>query len=124
MEGYSVKIGYVSRDISAKERVMLKDTTGATKLDEATHEESVIIDPDMYAVLDVHNEKSDNVDYEVYVILDKSGEKFVTGSKSFWDSFNNIMEEMEDANEAFQIKCFRVPSKNYKGKDFLSCSII
>lgn len=123
MTGYSVRIAEVSRELSAKERIKLKDTTDAIKLDEATQSGAIIIEPSLYAGLDVHNEKSDNVDYKIYVLVDKNGDKYVTGSESFWTSFMEIAEEMEDAGEEYAIKAYRVPSKNYKGKEFLTCSV-
>ena len=124
MEGYSVNIREVSRDITAKERVMLKDTTNAVSLDEATQSEKVIINPDYYAILDVHNEKSEDKDYVKYLIVDKNGTKFVTGSESFFTSFKSIMDEMDGCDEEFSIEVYRMPSKNYKGKEFITCSIV
>lgn len=125
MEGYSASIKTVSRELTAKERIQFKDTTSALKLDECTQESSVIITPSFYGVLAIHNEKSDNVDYENYIIVDEeTGEKYVTGSASFWSSFMDIAEEMKNESEPWQIKVYRVPSKNYKGKDFITCSII
>lgn len=123
MNGYSVSIKESSRELTAKQRIALKDTTGAVKLDEATQVEPVIINVDMYAVLDIHNEKSENPDYENYIVVDKDGTKYVTGSASFWSSFINIFTEMEGEDEAWTLKVYRVPSKNYKGKDFITCSI-
>ena len=124
MEGYSVNIREVSRDITAKERVMLKDTTNAVSLDEATQSEKVIINPDYYAILDVHNEKSEDKDYVKYLIVDKNGTKFVTGSESFFTPFKSIMDEMDGCDEEFSIEVYRMPSKNYKGKEFITCSIV
>ena len=123
MNGYSVSINESSRELTAKQSVALKDTTGAVKLDEATQVEPVIINVDMYAVLGIHNEKSENPDYENYIVVDKDGTKYVTGSSSFWSSFIDIFTEMEGEDEAWTLKVYRVPSKNYKGKDFITCSI-
>ena len=123
MNGYSVTIKESSRELTAKQRIALKDTTGAVKLDEATQVEPVIIDVDMYAILAVHNEKSEHPDYDNYIVVDKNGTKYVTGSASFWSSFMNIFTEMEGEDEAWTLKVYRVPSKNYKGKDFITCSI-
>ena len=123
MNGYSVAIKESSRELTAKQRIALKDTTGAVKLDEATQVEPVIINVDMYAVLDIHNEKSENPDYENYIVVDKDGTKYVTGSASFWSSFMDIFTEMEGDDEEWALKVYRVPSKNYKGKDFITCSI-
>lgn len=123
MTSYSVEIAETSKQLSAKERIRVKDTTDAIKLDEATQENAIIINPDMYAVLNIHNEKSDNVDYKNYIVVDKDGTKYVTGSDSFWSSFMNIYEEMDGEQEEWGIKVYRAPSKNYKGKDFITCSI-
>lgn len=124
MEGYSVKIRETSRELTAKERVMLKDTSDAVKLDTVTSEAPVLIDVDMYAILDIHNEKSDNKDYVNYLVVDKDGTKYVTGSDSFWSSFMNIYTEMLTSDEPYNIKAYRLPSKNRQGKDFITCSIV
>lgn len=124
MNGYSVVIAETNKELSAKERIKLKDTSDAVKLDEATKDEVVIITPVAFAVLDIHNEKSDNKDYKNYIIEDANGTKYVTGSESFWTSFVDIYNEMTDETEPWQIKVYRLPSKNYKGKEFLTCSII
>ena len=123
MTGYSVSIAYASKDLTAKERIQLKDTTSAVKLDEVTQTEAVIIKPAMYAELDIHNEMSDNKDYKNYIVVDEAGEKYVTGSTSFWTSFMDIAGEMENETEPWAIKVYRMPSKNYKGKEFITCSI-
>ena len=124
MRGYSVSISEVSKELTAKERVYFKDTTSAVKLDEATQGQEIIINPDYYGILTVHNEKTDDKEYENYVIVDKTGDKYVTGSLSFWTSFTDIAQEMKDSDEEWGVKVYRVPSKNYKGKDFITCSII
>lgn len=124
MQGYSVEIKETSRELSPKERIMLKDTSDATKLDEACDECSVIITPVAYAVLGIHNEKSDNKDYDNYILQDASGEKFVTGSASFWNAFMSIYKEMSEYDEEWSIKVYKLDSKNYKGKKFITCSII
>ena len=124
MEGYSVNIREVSRSITAKERVKLKDTTNAISLDEVTQEGKFVFEPDYYAILDVHNEQSEDKDYIKYVIVDKAGTKLVTGSESFFTSFKDIMGEMEGCDEEFSIEVYRMPSKNYKGKEFITCSIV
>lgn len=124
MTGYEVKIVETSKELSAKERIQLKDTTDAIKLDRATQADSVEIDVDYYAELSIHNEKSEDKDYASYVIVDKSGERYVTGSPSFWTSFMNIFNEMANETEPWTLKVYRMPSKNREGKDFITCSII
>lgn len=124
MAGYSVEIKETSRELTAKQRIALMDTYDAIKLDTACEEEAIIIEPVDYAVLSIHNEKSDNVDYENYILMDKNGDKYITGSASFWSSFMNIYNEMQGEEEAWSIKAYKLDSKNYKGKKFLTCSII
>ena len=124
MTGYSVSIAMASKELSAKERIQLKDTTSAIKLDEVTQTEPLCIIPKMYAELDVHNEMSDNKDYKNYIIVDENDKKYVTGSSSFWTSFMEIAKEMENETEEWAINVYRMPSKNYKCKEFITCSIV
>lgn len=126
MEGYSVKINRSSKELSAKDRVRIKDTTNAISLDEITQGEGdVIIDYDYHVILDVHNEKSDNKDYTKVVVVNKAGTKYVTGSKSFLTALEEIIDEMGDAGEDdIQLSVYRKDSNNYKGKQFITCSIV
>lgn len=122
---YEVKIREVSKEMTPRERIKIKDFTNATQLDTACEEGSFILTPECYAILDVHNERSkEDKDYTKYIILDKAGNKFITGSNSFFKSFLEIWEEMAPLGEEYDIEVYRVPSKNYKGKSFLTCSIV
>lgn len=124
MNGYEVKIVNCNKELTARERIKLKGTTNAVALDEATEGSSLVISPIIWAELEIHNErnKDGNVDYKKYVIIDEAGTKYVTGSESFWTSFLEIAEEMGE--EAFEVEAYKVDSKNYKGKQFISCSIV
>lgn len=127
MEGYSVKIRETSKELSPKERVAIKDTSNAISLDEVTATEgSITIQYDFHVVLDVHNEKSDNKDYTKIVVMDKGGTKYVTGSESFRTAITDIVDEMVDAGEGdnITIEVYRKDSKNYKGKQFITASIV
>lgn len=124
MIGYFVKIVNASKELSARDRVAVKDTTNAIALDAATKDSPLVIAIDYYVELAVHNEKSEDKDYKKYVVVDKSGNKFVTGSESFFTAMLEIMDEMTDSGEDFEIQVYRMPSKNYKGKEFLTCSIV
>lgn len=122
---YEVKIKSTSKELTARERVMLKDTRNAIKLDEAVGETPLVISPDYYAVLDVHNEKSkEDKDFENYIVVDTDGNKYVTGSTSFFEAFTEIVEEMDGTGEEYQIEIYKLDSKNYKGKQFITCSIV
>lgn len=126
MEGYKAVVARASKELSAKEKIMLKDMSDAVKLDDAVKEQAIIIKPDFYAIINVHNEKSDTKDYTKIVLVDgDSGIKYTTGSMPFITTFEDIMQEMEDAGETdFSLKVYAKESKNYKGKYFITCSII
>ena len=122
---YEVKINSTSKELTARERVMLKDTRNAIKLDEAVSETPLVISPVYYAILDIHNEKSkEDKDFQNYVVVDIDGNKYVTGSTSFFEAFTEIVEEMDGTGEEYQIEIYKLDSKNYKGKQFITCSIV
>lgn len=124
MEDYNVTIAKASKELTHKERVRIKDTTNALSLDEVTQDGPVLIDLDFYAVLNVHNEKSESIDYTVCILVDKAGTKYRTGSPSFLTALDEIMVDMADCDEPWQLEVSRRPSKNYKGKEFLTCSVV
>lgn len=124
MEGYKTEIVESSKELTGKQKLIFKDLSNAVKLDSATEEQPLVITPVDYAVIAVHNEKSENPDYNNYVIVDKNGTKYVTGSPSFWQAFTDIWSAMADEDEEYQIEVYKLDSKNYKGKQFLTCSII
>lgn len=127
---YSATIADSSRELSARERVMFKDTQNAISINELAEEakandaKAFIEGISGYVVLDIHNDKSDDKDYKNYMILDKDGQKYVTGSTAFWNSFMDIYNEMKDDSEPWSIEINLLPSKNYKGKNVLTCSLI
>ena len=112
MKTYRTEVTETSRPVTVKEKINLKDTTSAIRLDQATLTDGrVMIDFDMWAILTVHNEASEDKEYNQYVILDKTGNKYVTGSNNFWQSFMEIYEEMKDEEEDWGVVAYRVPSK-------------
>ena len=126
---YTATIIESSREFSAKERVMFKDLGNAESMIDyarAAIEQSAkaTIDVADYAVISIHNEATDDVDYTNYLLIDKNGNKYYTGSESFWNSFKNIYNEMKDSDEEWGIELNLLPSKNYKGKEILTCSLI
>ena len=126
---YTATITESSREFSAKARVMFKDLQNAESMIEfakATIENGAkaIIDVVDYAVISIHNEATEDVDYTNYLLIDDKGNKYYTGSQSFWNSFMNIYNEMKDSDEAWAVELNLLPSKNYKGKEILTCSLV
>ena len=121
---YSVTIKESSKELTKREAIRLKDTSNALKLDEVANESPLVIEPTGFAVLSIHNDKADNPDYEVYLITAADGNKYVTGSNSFWSAFADIWTEMVGESEPYSIEVYKMDSKNYKGKKFLTCSIV
>lgn len=130
---YKVTIEETSRELNKIERIAMKDVGDAFKLDEvldSTPDETINITVASYARLAVHNEmvrQGSSEDYELYVIIDNEGQKYVTGSSTFWSSFSEIADEFsseEIENGDLTIKVYRRPSKNFAGKYFITCSIV
>lgn len=127
---YSATIVDSSRVLTARERVMFKDTQNAISMNDfaeqakAENGKAIIEDVKDFVHITVHNEKSDDKDYDNYLIIDAKGEKYVTGSQAFWNSFKSIYDEMKNENEPWGIQLNLIPSKNFKGKNVLTCSLI
>lgn len=126
---YKAKVAESSRELTAKEKIMLKDTSNAFSLDELTQEaqfnnEKLILNIDYYVTIDVHNDKADDKDYQQFILVDKDGKKYYTGSTSFINNFIDIFEELTEAGEEVTIEIYRKESKNYKGKEFITCSVV
>ena len=125
MEGYEVRLVVSSKQLTGKERVAIKDISNAVKLDQViTENEHLTIDVDYTAELSIHNEKAENKDYKVFVIIAKDGTKYITSSESFISSYKNIEEEMSQETEEWALDVYKIPSKNYKGRSFITCSIV
>ena len=115
------------KELTKKEKVMLKDLTDCTVLgtEVEASECDIIIHPAFYAILSVHNDALSEPDYEVYVIVDRDGTKYQTSSDSFITSFLDIMDDMQDEDpETWAIKVTLKPSKNRTGKSFLKSVLI
>lgn len=127
---YSATIVEASRELTPRERVMFKDTQNAISLNDFAEEakeqggKAIIEDIKDFVHIMVHNEKSDDKDYDNYIVVDGKGDKYVTGSTAFWNAFMAIFEEMKGETDPWGIQLNLIPSKNYKGKNVLTCSLI
>ena len=127
MTNYTTSITESSKELSVREKIKLKDLTSAIAIDKVVEpEKPLVIAPDFYAYLNIHNEKlpENEQDYKTMVIVDKSGTKYYTGSDSAISSFVDIFDEMIDTAEPFEIEFYKRESKNYSGKHFITCSLV
>lgn len=122
---YFCKVLESNGEFDAYERVMYKDLGDAIPLDDATQQGPVVIEYEKHLILGIHNEKSEDKDYEKCVVIDPEGRKFVCGGATFRRELENIVAELSDAGiiSGFNIKVYRKASNNYKGKDFITCSL-
>ena len=125
MEGYKAIIAGSSEGLTPIELIKLKDRTNAISLDEVVQPDQPLnIKPKGWVVLSIHNEKSDNKDYNNYLIIDEEGTTYVTGSESFWSSFNGIIDDLQQYGiEDYTLSICKRKSKNYSGKHFLTCTL-
>lgn len=124
MADFEIKLRESSEELTKRNLVKMKDMTNATQLDKAIENgASVAIDVSMYAIFDVHNEHArDKKDYVKLVLVDKVDNKYVTGSETFMRNFLDIWNDMD--GEDVSIEVYGVDSKNYPGKQFVTCSLI
>lgn len=127
---YSAVIEESSMELSARDKVKMKDTQNAVSILDFAKDarqnsyKAVIENVKGYVVLAIHNESSQDKDYKNFVIIDGEGNKYVTGSNSFWRSFKDIFDELKNEAEPWSVEVNLLPSKNYKDKDILTCSLV
>ena len=112
-----------SRELSAKERIKVKQKSGAIQLNTAVNVDALVITPDFYAVVRIESDKADEP-YLNYVVADVDGTMYTTGSESFWNSFKEIWDEMIAESEPWMLHVYKVDSANRDGQKFITCTII
>lgn len=124
MEGYKATFIESSMEVSKKDRINLRKMDDCISLDESCDESKVLISHPEHVIISVHNEKAEgDKDYLCYIIFDgETGTKYKTGSEAFWSEYTEIREEMD--GEPFSIEVYKMPSKNYKGKSFITCNVV
>lgn len=126
---FTVTITESSREFKGKEALKLKDIGNAIRLNSAINDaedNKVVFTPEAWAVLHIENDNAkegQDKEYINYIVIDTDGNKYITGSESFFTSLKDILDEMEGIDEEFAIECYKVPSSNFSG-DFLKCSIV
>ena len=122
---YKATIREASKELSAIEKIKIKDVNDALQVVDALAMGEFVVKPVMYAIIDIENDRSNDKNYTKFVFVTEDGTKYITGSESFINNFLGIWQELADANaleEDWAIKIFKKPSKNYSG-DFVTCAI-
>ena len=126
---FNVNITKTNLELSARERIKMKDTSTATKFDDIITEEGqdngIIVSVKGYATLAIHNEHAkDGTDYEQTVIVTADDTRFITGSTSFRDNLCDISEELiAEGITEFDLLVYKQKSKNRDGKYFITCAL-
>ncbi len=126
---YSVTIAKATKELTKMEQLMFSQSPDSYGLDELTADGAAYINVDYAVLLSIHNEKntSGDKDYTTTYIVDRDGTMYRTSSNSFTTNLFDIAEMFEDELKAGQpfptIKVFQKPSKNMKGKNFITCTV-
>lgn len=121
---YNVEITKSVKPLTPKQKIMFKDLANAESLDRVVNtDESLILDVENIITLQVHNEKAENPDYMVFLVFDGTY-SYYTSSESFGERVYEIYETMQECEEPWQLKIYKKESANYKGKYFITCSVI
>ena len=114
------------KEMNKVELIAFKDVSDCIALEECVNNSEngeFIMHPSDYVKLHVVNDKSESKEYDILVIIDNDGVKYKTGSEAFERSFRDIFDELKDES-GWALIVFGKDSKNYKGKKFLSCSVV
>lgn len=124
-EGYNAQVEFCSKELDVRERIKIKDTSNAQRIDELLENGTLTVDIDYFAVVNVHNERAkQDKDYSQLILVDKGGNQYSSGSNSLIEAVEDIYEELADAGITdFVIDIFRKQSKNHAGKYFITCAL-
>lgn len=128
---YESSITFASRDLSPIEKIKLKDLTATVALDDelkSIPDHKLTFTPELVVVVSVHNPKAkSNTDYDTLVFTDsETGVRYRTSSTSFRSAVLDILNDLIAADinpNTVPLVAYTRPSKNFTGKDFLTCAI-
>lgn len=124
---YKAEIDYTFKELSAKEKIKMKTSNDFQSLDTLLDDagQPIKLTVNNFVALKVHNDNSESKDYTKYIVIDDKGDKFSTGSESFFTTLSMIADEMKEIGEdTFEINVFKKPSKNYQGRGFITCELV
>ena len=95
---FTVTITESSREFKGKEALKLKDIGNAIRLNSAINDaedNKVVFTPEAWAVLHIENDNAkegQDKEYINYIVIDTDGNKYITGSESFFTSLKDILD--------------------------------
>lgn len=124
-ENYYAHVESSWKELTAREKFILKDISEATPLDEeVSPDEGIIVTVSNHVRVAVHNEKSDSKDYVVSIIVDPEGNTYRTGSVTFDNAMEDIRDYMLDEGlDEVEVRIYKKESTNYKGKYFITATL-
>lgn len=123
---YKAEITETFKELGARDKVKLKTSNDFQSLDTVIDDagNEIVLEFENVVALHVLNDNSESKEYTKYIIIDAKGNKYSTGSESFYSSLMMIAEEMKEiGEETFEVRIFKRPSKNYAGRGFITCEL-
>lgn len=123
---YQAKVTEViGKELTKKEMFSVSRFSRCVDVSSLLSEQEVIVkDVQTVAIVEVHNEKSDNTDYKKMVVIGADGSRYLTGSETAIREMMDIMEYMADDEESFDVTFVTRPSNNFKDRDFITVELL
>ena len=123
---YQAKVTEViGKELTKKEMFSVSRFNRCEDVSTLLSEQEVIVkDVQTVAIVEVHNEKSDNMDYKKMVVIGADGSRYLTGSETAIREMMDIMEYMADDEESFDVTFVTRPSNNFKDRDFITVELL
>ena len=116
------------REFTKKEVAVIKTSLqSCVDINAATENgNSLTVSVAAYAVLEIENDRSKGEKvYQKIMIVDNDGRMYITGSPSFIENFRSVMEVMDGEDpDSWGLEIFQMESRNYKGKNFITCKVV
>ena len=116
------------REFTKKELAVIKTSLqSCVDINAATENgNSLVLNVAAYAVIEIENDRSKGEKvYQKIMVVDNDGAMYITGSPSFIENFRSVMEVMDGEDPAsWGLEIFQMESRNYKGKNFITCKVV
>lgn len=123
---YQAKVvAVIGKELTKKEMFSVSRFSRCKDVASLLSEQEVIVkEVQTVAIVEVHNEKSENTDYKKMVVIGSDGSRYVTGSETAMREMMDIMDYMAEYDEAFDVQFVTRPSNNFKDRDFITVELL